>query len=388
MLHVAEVDLAADRGSVLPRGRTLLLVRDGAAVLGELLHDDPGGVPASELASTCAEAVAPVLAARRRVVGQATGLYGPADVTVVVCTRDRPDLLRDCLRALDELAPAPRQVIVVDSASREPVTAAVARGLGVTLLREEVPGLDRARNRGWQEATGDLVAYVDDDARVDRHWAQAVAQAFFDPAVGMVTGLVLPLEIETRAQRFFERNGGMRRGLERQQHHRDVSAVGLSVEQLGVGTNMAFRKDVLAHVGGFDPALDVGTATEGGGDLEMFHRVLAAGHTAIYEPQALVRHLHRRDLRSWWRQMRGNGRGYAAYLEAVALRHPEQAGQVMRHRLQWHLRRHGRGLVRAALARDAAEVLERVAEASGSASGRRAYRAERRRLATSSTDVA
>lgn len=374
MLQVAEVDLSGPTPA-LPHGRTLLLVRDGTALLGELLHPDPCAAGLEQVTRACAEAFAAALAARRELGAPEDRTARPAhDLSVVVCSRDRPDLLRDCLLALLALDPAPGELLVVDSASRSPGTAETAAALGVRVVRETVPGLDRARDRGWRESSGPLVAYVDDDARVDRHWAGVVARGFFDPAVALVTGIVLPAEVRTRAQRVFERNGGMRHGLQRRVHDRRTAPIGLATERLGVGANMAFRREVLAAVGGFDPHLDVGTASGGGGDLEMFHRVLHAGHTAVYEPDAVVRHLHRRDLRGWWRQMRGNGSGYAAYLEAVALRHPELAGEVRRYRRRWHRQRHGSALVRAVLARDLWEVLELVAEASASRRGRRAYR--------------
>ena len=64
----------------------------------------------------------------------------------------------------------------------------------------------------------------------------------------------------------------------------------------GTGANMAFRRSLFHQIGFFDPALDVGTVTNGGGDLDMFYRVIQEGHTLVYEPRAIVRHRHRRDV--------------------------------------------------------------------------------------------
>jgi GT2 family glycosyltransferase len=86
----------------------------------------------------------------------------------------------------------------------------------------------------------------------------------------------------------------------------------------GVGANMAFRRELFAAVGLFDVALDVGTPSGGGGDVEMFHRLVVNGFTLVYEPAALVWHTHRRELPALRRQLYDNGRGFASYLLTCA----------------------------------------------------------------------
>jgi hypothetical protein len=132
-----------------------------------------------------------------------------------------------------------------------------------------------------------------------------------------VTGPVAPVELETRAQEHFELvSGGMAHGFVRRRVRRAElgDAQLLWANAFGVGANMAFRRSVFADVRPFDPALDVGTASGGGGDIELLHRVVARGHTLVYEPAALVWHLHRRDFGSLRRLMFDNGRGFASYL--------------------------------------------------------------------------
>ncbi len=91
----------------------------------------------------------------------------------------------------------------------------------------------------------------------------------------------------------------------------------ISSHTVGVGANMAYRRDVFERVGLFDTALDVGTPAAGGGDLDMFHRVLLAGLTIRYEPKALVRHQHRRDMAGLQAQIGNNGRSFGVYLLKV-----------------------------------------------------------------------
>jgi GT2 family glycosyltransferase len=112
----------------------------------------------------------------------------------------------------------------------------------------------------------------------------------------------------------------MGHGFRRRVLHRS----GLSARQLlwasdfGVGANMAFRRDVFARIGGFDPALDVGTPSGGGGDIEMFHRLVASGFTLVYEPAALVWHQHRREAADLQRLVFNNGRTMGTFLLTCA----------------------------------------------------------------------
>ena len=141
-------------------------------------------------------------------------------VTVAVCTRDRAADLSRCLEALDALAPAADEIIVVDTGSRDPaVRAVVAAHPRARYVIEPEAGLDRARNRAIAEASSDIVAFTDDDVVVDVAWVGALRRAFADdPAVQAVTGLVMPLELETPAQVLFERYGGFGRGFRRTDH--------------------------------------------------------------------------------------------------------------------------------------------------------------------------
>jgi len=242
------------------------------------------------------------------------GDYTPT-VTVAVCTRDRPDDLARCLDAIQALNPPPDQIVVVDNApSTNDTRLLVIQRPGVRYVREPRPGLDWARNRAICESTSDIVAFTDDDVVVDPLWVGALKRTFADfPEAMAVTGLVLPHELETAAQLQFEEYGGFGRGFERrvyrvdQAHGERAVAEHGGTGKFGTGANMAFRKTVFAEIGDFDPALDVGTVTNGGGDLDMFFRVLRSGHTLVYEPAALVRHRHRRDRGQLVRQIANNG---------------------------------------------------------------------------------
>jgi len=242
-------------------------------------------------------------------------------VSIVVGTRDRAEQLECCLAALTSLAYKNYEIIIVDNAPGNDATERLAAKFPVRYVREYRPGLDYARNRGIAEASFEIVAFTDDDARPDSNWLRALNRAFSDPEVAAVTGPVTPAELETDAQVQFEFfYGGMSHGFKKRVIKRDFISEKelLWASSFGVGANMAFRKNVFEKIGLFDVALDVGTPSGGGGDVEMLHRVVARGHTLVYDPEALVWHRHRRDLASFKRQLYHNGTGFGCYLLTCA----------------------------------------------------------------------
>jgi glycosyltransferase involved in cell wall biosynthesis len=238
-------------------------------------------------------------------------------ISVIVCTRDRAASLERCVQSLCALEYPEFEVIVVDNASVTDATRDVAARFNVRYVREDRPGLDWARNRGIAESRHELIAFTDDDVRVDSGWLHGIARGFSDPDVGAVTGMVAPMELATRAQVLFELHyGGMGKGVRPRVWDAAALAptMAIACQHMGVGANMGFRRALLARIGGFDTALDVGTPAHGGGDLEMFHRVITSAAMLRYEPTAIVWHQHRREMRALRRQLYDNGRSFGVYL--------------------------------------------------------------------------
>jgi len=267
-------------------------------------------------------------------------------VTVAVCTRNRAGDLKTCLDAIFRLDYPNLEVLVVDNAPSDDATERLVRGSypQARYAREERPGLDWARNRAIAEARGEILAFTDDDVAVDPGWVSAIVGAFGEPGTMAVTGLTVPYEMETEAQVLFERYGGFGRGY-RRKWWRIPDGEAAPTEQLmrhlgggqyGAGANMAYRTSVFGEVGPFDPALDVGTVTSGGGDTEVFFRVLKAGHTLVYEPGALVRHRHRREYSRLHKQLADNSIGLYSYLARVAFHYPEARRAVALFGAWWY----------------------------------------------------
>ncbi len=265
-------------------------------------------------------------------------------VTVVVCTRDRPEPLVRCLESLLRLDYPNLDILIVDNAPSNEKTKELVQSLESSVLRyvvEPRPGLDWARNRGIVEARGEIIAYTDDDVRVDPLWVRRLVAAFADPGVMAVTGLVAPAERETEAQDTFEHYGGFGRGFERKEYsltRQRYRHFPLNASIFGTGCNMAYRRRFFEQHGLFDESLDVGTLTHGGGDLDMFYRVVRAGYTLVYEPEALVWHYHRRDFARLKRQLYDNGRGYYGFLTKCFLNDKPMRYEIGRWGIIWYKR--------------------------------------------------
>ena len=275
----------------------------------------------------------------------------PRSATVVICTRDRADMLARTLASLREQTRQPDQIVVVDNASRDEATRAVALRAGVDYVREDRPGLDIARNRGARAARGEIVAYTDDDVAVHPRWLERLVEAFDSPRVAAVTGLVLPGELETDSQIVFERHWGFGRGFRRIDFDRDYFAAhrhhGCPVWRIGAGASMAFRRETFAAVGYFDERLDVGAAGCCG-DSEYWYRILAAGWTCRYESSAVAFHFHRRDTDALARQIFAYMRAHvvASFIQFERHGHLGNLRHVFVGMPYWYARRIVRWMIR------------------------------------------
>jgi len=244
-------------------------------------------------------------------------------LSIAICTRGRAKRLARLLASLDRVCrdfafPA-LEIVVVDNAPTDNETRDAAASFGdIRYVVEPKAGLDFARNKALEAARGDLIAFLDDDVVVDRGWLTGLATACREnPGAGGFTGLVLPFRLDSEAQVCFEQHGGFGRGFTRNEFRgsrfdNPLHPVGSGV--LGAGCNMAFDRALLLGLGGFDEALDTGPPLPGGGDLDIFYRVLRSGRPMVYQPQYAVYHEHRETLPQLRRQYWSWGLGLMAFL--------------------------------------------------------------------------
>ena len=280
----------------------------------------------------------------------AAGAARMPTLTAVICTRNRPDLLARCLGSLQALtrteaaARVRLEILVVDNApSDDRSREIVARSHHARYVHAPVPGLDFARNCALHEARGDFVAFFDDDVTVDAGWIDGfVAALAANPDAAGVTGPVLPWELATRAQILFEEYGGFGHRFTRTRHdaaHPSDPLFPCKPGRIGAGCNMAFRRATVLALGGFDEALDTGASLPGGGDLDIFYRIIRAGHAIVTDPQCLVFHEHRRSYEDLRRQMWTWGLGFMAFVAKSYRTDRAQRAKFRRVVVKWFWRR-------------------------------------------------
>ncbi|TMI12208.1 MAG: glycosyltransferase [Betaproteobacteria bacterium] len=246
-------------------------------------------------------------------------------ISVVVCSYNGARTIRDCLDGLEQLAYPNYEVIVVDDGSTDS-TAAIACQYDCRLIRTENRGLSNARNTGLKAATGEIVAYIDDDAYPDPHWLAYLAARFLSTPHAAVGGPNLaPPGDGPIAECIARAPGG------------PVHVLLSDCEAEHIpGCNMAFRKDCLEAVGGFDPQFRTA-----GDDVDVCWRLQERGWTLGFSPAAMVWHHRRNSLRTYWKQQTGYGRA-EAMLERKWPEKYNGPGHV-----RWAGRIYGNGLTRA-----------------------------------------
>jgi O-antigen biosynthesis protein len=259
-------------------------------------------------------------------------------ISVVICTRLRPQWLETCLRSVLRQEYPQFETLIVDNApASNAVRSIMEAEEGKATLRyvpEPREGLSWARNAGIAAAAGDIIAFLDDDEEADIYWLAGLARGFARGSdIGCVSGVVLPARLDTPAQELFEELGGHSkdRGFSPAVFSRQGPQSPLyPVPPFGVGANMAFRREALARIGGFDVALGAGTPALAGEDTLALTLVLLAGYRIAYEPAALTRHHHRRDLDGLGRQLRGYGVGLTAFYAALIRHRPSAMLALLR----------------------------------------------------------
>lgn len=242
----------------------------------------------------------------------------PPGGTVVVCTRDRIDLLTGCLGSLDgqTLADGDRvDLIVVDNGSTDGTRGWLTRWAAADperrrVVHEPVAGLSRARNAGLAAAGGEVVLFLDDDAVAPRGWVAAHLAAYRrEPGTTAVGGPVVLTWPEGRPR-------WLTPGLEHWYSALDHGdeARPFPPPHGPYGTNMSMRRADVVAAGGFAERLGRrGRKLGSGEEAELWSRLWAAGGSIVYDPATLVLHRvtgarsHRRWLlRRGWGQGRSN----------------------------------------------------------------------------------
>jgi GT2 family glycosyltransferase len=239
----------------------------------------------------------PALAAVRKAFDRVPfplGIRWPR-ISVVVCSYNGSKTIRDCMEGLLAVEYPDFEVIVVNDGSTDG-TAEIVREYGFRLITTKNHGLSSARNTGMNAASGEIVAYLDDDAYPDPDWLTYLAAAFMKSRHAAIGGPNIPPQGDGAiAECVANAPGGPVH----------VLISDLEAEHIP-GCNMAFRKTALLEIGGFDPAFRAA-----GDDVDVCWRLQEKGFSLGFSPAAVVWHHRRNSLVAYWKQQVGYGKAEA-----------------------------------------------------------------------------
>ena len=251
-------------------------------------------------------------------------------MAVIVPTVGREERLTRCIRSLLAQRGVKFEVIVVDnrpetSTTFQTVSALAAEDLRLRYVAEPRAGSSVARNRGINETDAELVAFADDDVVADPSWLEWLLAPFAEPTVTATCGMVLPLELQTEAQKRFEQYGGFSKGIESRPYDlqtgqgADLLLYPFLGDIFGSGNSMAFRRTDFIATGGFDPALGGGSPAQSGEDIYAFSTAILRGGRLVYEPRSVCWHEHRKDRNDLHQQVFDYGVGLGAIMTKALL---------------------------------------------------------------------
>ena len=230
--------------------------------------------------------------------------------TVIVAAYNAASTLGECLSSIRELNYPDYETIVVDDGSTD-ATAEIARQSGVSTVRVEHNGLAVARNAGIEAAAGEVVAFIDADARADRDWLYHLIETIKRRDAAAAAGPSFAPDPKSARAAAMAAAPGL---------PREVRAGDDRLLQL-CGCNMAITKTALVRAGGFDPMF-----TAAGDDVDLSWRLAAADETLAYAPGAVVIHERRATLSAYLRQQRGYGVGEGLLFRKYPLRAADEGG--------------------------------------------------------------
>ena len=239
-------------------------------------------------------------------------------ISVVVCSCNGASTIRECCEGLLKLEYPDYEVIVVDDGSTDR-TAAIAGEFGFRVISTENRGLSNARNAGLEAATGEIVAYIDDDAYPDPHWLTYLAFTFLSTSHAGVGGPNIAPPGDGPIAECVDHAPG---------NPTHVLLSDREAEHIP-GCNMAFRKACLQSIGGFEPRFRMTDGSKrryielhpysgfdprfrvAGDDVDVCWRLRQQGLTLGFNPAAMVWHHRRNSLRAYWKQQLGYGKAEA-----------------------------------------------------------------------------
>ncbi len=216
-------------------------------------------------------------------------------ISVVICTYNRCDLLKQVMQTLvnQKLSSKLYEIIVVDNNSKDNtkdiVNQIISNNLDKSIyyVLETKQGLSHARNRGWKEAKGEYVAYIDDDCKAPEQWLEIAKQIIDQHSPAIFGGPYYAFYSSPKPNWFKDSYGS---------HTLGDQAHPMGFDEFVSGGNIFFRKSLLQKIGGFDPKLGmVGNKIAYGEEtvLQIYVRESMPTESIYYDPDLYMYHLVR-----------------------------------------------------------------------------------------------
>lgn len=222
-------------------------------------------------------------------------------ISVVVCTRNGSATLRGCLQALTEQTLTPHEVLIIDDGSTDTVPEIAREFPAFQYHYQQHAGLSVARNRGCHLATGDIIAYTDDDCLPDREWLLHLSLAYDDPCWVAAGGPNLPPPPRNLTEACVAAAPGAPA----------VVLLNATEAEHLPGCNLSIRKDALEAIGGFRDEF-----MTAGDDVDVCWRLQETGARLRFVPAAVVWHHRRFTVKAYVRQQQGYGKAEAMLIKA------------------------------------------------------------------------
>lgn len=258
-------------------------------------------------------------------------------ISVVICTRNRAESLRRTLHRFSEISTPDGcswEIIVVDNGSTDSTRTVIeefriASGLNVRYAYEPKQGLSHARNRGMREATGEMIAFTDDDIIVDTFWILGIhREGYSNENAAMCFGQTKRFSPETPLLSIHEKDT------------RQCYSYPCSPWAIGHGNNMVMRSSLFESVGAFDPWLGAGSRIGAAEDTDYVYRVLQSKRNILFSPSIIVYHDHDRISQDDVRRIEQNyAKGRGAFYCKHIIRGDIFAAKMLYWELRWVVKR-------------------------------------------------
>jgi len=254
-------------------------------------------------------------------------------LSVVVATRDRPDVLSACLEAARQQQYPGLDLVVVDSAPRRATAREVASRFDAQYVHVARPDASRARNVGARTATGSLILFLDDDAVPAPDCFRAIVEGFRDTRVMAVTGRTLLAAGDAQVDDAFTASGAFDPGPTGRVI--DESTPGwfemVNFGGLGAGAVMAFRRAAFEFWPGFDERLGRGAPQDCNEEPHAYLALVERGYRVSYVPKAMVYHPGPSTFQELRRRHVRDAAWAAAYMSLLLVERPAYRGAVLRY---------------------------------------------------------